>query len=574
MSANLPDHPRWEQIRKQAKDLLKSARAGDPEAVDRIAAHFPTIPPAQATLAQAQLTLARHYGYSSWTAMKRDVPSPPEGPYKPFRRDFDYYEDRADGLLSVLQSGLPAALADARTFHPDADGSPFTLDDARIVIARQHGHNGWEEFRSHIADLASGAAHEPFLEAFEAMEARDAPLLRRILARHPEIVNARGTNANTLLNLAASMETTSDLSQPPAAATDGKHARQAITEILIGAGARADDANDRGWTALHQAAYSNNLALTERLLLAGASVKRAAHGDGGTPLMMALFWGHREAADRLAKEGIAPRNLRTAAGLGRLDLLREMFENDGSLTADAGAHRAFYRPHSGFPAWRPSGNAVEILDESLVYAAKNGRVEAMAFLLDRGARPDAEPYNGTPLHWAAANGHEEAVRLLLNAGADVDRTAGFGGVVGITALHAAAWNGRLETVKALVGSGADITRRDPSFHGFPAGWAEHSGHMDVRGYLLDVGAPRDIFHAVAANRPDLVGALLDADPGLVNRDDRWTLPLVDAAARGHTDIVRILLRRGADPSRGDSGGRTARAAAEENGHTEIVALLP
>ena len=43
-SLSLPSAPSLEQLRKQAKDLLRAHRAGDPQAVARVAAHEPGEP--------------------------------------------------------------------------------------------------------------------------------------------------------------------------------------------------------------------------------------------------------------------------------------------------------------------------------------------------------------------------------------------------------------------------------------------------------------------------------------------------------------------------------------------------
>src|SRR5207253_1305405 len=91
----------------------------------------------------------------------------------------------------------------------------------------------------------------------------------------------------------------------------------------------------------------------------------------------------REAAELIAAVDLAPRNLRVAAGLGRPDLLDELVRPDGGLAPAAGAHRGFYRPHTGFPTWRPSDDPHEILDEGLGWAAKSGRPDA--------ARPRRRP---------------------------------------------------------------------------------------------------------------------------------------------------------------------------------------
>ena len=171
---------------------------------------------------------------------------------------------------------------------------------------------------------------------------------------------------------------------------------------LLARGADPSSANDRGWTPLHQAGYGNDAELARLLLEAGARTDVYGHGEGGTPLAAALFWGNTNVADLLAEREIAPHNLRIAAGLGRLDLIRALVGDDGSLSEAAGAARGFYRPHTGFPIWQPSDDPQEILDEALVWAAKSDRVDVLGPLVELGADPDGDPYRGTALIWAAA----------------------------------------------------------------------------------------------------------------------------------------------------------------------------
>lgn len=177
---------------------------------------------------------------------------------------------------------------------------------------------------------------------------------------------------------------------------------------------------------------------------------------------MALFWRHRDVVEVL---GFEPRNLRVAAGLAALDLIRELVG-----TPQAGAHRGFYRPHGGFPAWTPSDDPQEVLDEVLVWAAKSDRVEALRLLVKLGARLDADPYRGTALAWAAADGRVAAIRALLDLGADPKARGTFGGPThgeGVTALHLTAQGGHLEAAEALLKAGADPAIRD-ALHGGPA----------------------------------------------------------------------------------------------------------
>lgn len=68
MSARrLPLRPNLDQLKHQAKDLLRQFRSGDPDAVAEFMQHYPAkIDPGQAKLADAQLVLARAYEAPSW----------------------------------------------------------------------------------------------------------------------------------------------------------------------------------------------------------------------------------------------------------------------------------------------------------------------------------------------------------------------------------------------------------------------------------------------------------------------------------------------------------------------------
>ena len=64
---HVPVRPNLDQLRHQAKDLLRAVRRGEPEAVDEFARNHPEpVPLSRAKLADAQLALARAYGVASW----------------------------------------------------------------------------------------------------------------------------------------------------------------------------------------------------------------------------------------------------------------------------------------------------------------------------------------------------------------------------------------------------------------------------------------------------------------------------------------------------------------------------
>lgn len=63
----LPVRPNLDQLKQQAKDLLRSIHSGDPSAVEELNRYHPQPPtPTDAKLADAQLVLARSYQASSW----------------------------------------------------------------------------------------------------------------------------------------------------------------------------------------------------------------------------------------------------------------------------------------------------------------------------------------------------------------------------------------------------------------------------------------------------------------------------------------------------------------------------
>ena len=67
-SRDLPVRPHLDQLKHQAKNLLKAYRTGAAQASADFAAFHPEkVEPTRAKLADAQLVLARSYHASSWT---------------------------------------------------------------------------------------------------------------------------------------------------------------------------------------------------------------------------------------------------------------------------------------------------------------------------------------------------------------------------------------------------------------------------------------------------------------------------------------------------------------------------
>ncbi|MDX3189289.1 ankyrin repeat domain-containing protein [Streptomyces sp. MN03-5084-2B] len=434
----LPAKPSLDQLRKRAKDLARA------EAVK---------------LSEAQFRIAREHGFPSWPKLQayvRRVTEHGDTLQHPYHQDVGYYAERALGLLASAEDDTPGA---KEPF--DRWAQPLTRDGARVVVAREHGFVSWKALREHVKSLVDSG--EPFARAYRAIEARDPAGLEKLLGEFPGLVDARGTNGNDLLGMA------------------GATHDERLSRILLDHGADPARGNVHGWTPLHQAAYSNLPPLLDLLLQHGAPVDVSARGDGGTPLVVALFWGHREAAETLAAHSRAPGNLRVAAGLGDVDAVDELL-----TSGRGGAHRGFYRPHSGFPRWQPTDDPVEVKNEALAWAARNDRTDALRTLVARGAEVDADVYRGTALAWAAASGKLDAVRTLLDLGAEVNFRGTFGGPnhgEGVTALHLAAQSGHLDVIRTLVENGADREARDAIFGGTPETWAEVCGQPAARDLL-------------------------------------------------------------------------------------------
>jgi hypothetical protein len=71
-SKSLPNHPSFESIRKQAKKLVHQFAAADLDAVGRGHAQLPA-PTLPLSLRDAQLVLAREYGFAGWQDFRAAV---------------------------------------------------------------------------------------------------------------------------------------------------------------------------------------------------------------------------------------------------------------------------------------------------------------------------------------------------------------------------------------------------------------------------------------------------------------------------------------------------------------------
>jgi ankyrin repeat protein len=124
------------------------------------------------------------------------------------------------------------------------------------------------------------------------------------------------------------------------------------------------------------------------------------------------------------------------------------------------------------------------LNNGLLDAARDGNLEEVRSLIDRGARVDAEDnIKRTPLHRAAWRGQAEVAGLLIDRGARVDAEDN----IKWTPLHWAAAYDRTEVMRLLLDRGANVDAEDAAKQ-TPLHFAALHGHVEVAGLLIDRGA--------------------------------------------------------------------------------------
>ena len=292
-----------------------------------------------------------------------------------------------------------------------------------------------------------------------------------------------------------------------------------------------------GMTALHWAAYQDDLDTATLLVNARANVK-AKNRYGVTSLSLACVNGNGKMVDLFLKAGADP------------------------------------------------NTSLEGGEPALMTAARTGRPGPVKTLLAHGAKVNAKGGKSqTALMWAAADGHREVVNLLLKAGADIRAALDSG----FTPLFFAVREGRTEVVHALLQAGIDVNEpvnpdknRKLKKGTTPLTLAVENGHFELATTLLEVGAnPNDMragytpLHMLSwVRKPDGGDGADDLAPpsgsGIVS-SAQFAKRLVDHGARVNTrlkggkthwkgatpfflasktadvSLMRVLLKLGADP---------------------------
>ena len=548
MSRTLTPDSSLETLKKEAKRWLKALRAGDAQARSRLAAITPAAP-ADPSLRDVQLALAREHGLSGWAALRTALDD--------LAMARSSTAERVDIVLRSAWGGDAAAAA--------------------RILAR------WPELATHDLYIAVSAGHRAEVERRLAADPGAAtrkggpldwePLLYLAYARLPggglEAVNL----TRTLLDHGAN---------PNAQFDDGWGNPFKVLTGVIGAG--------EGDKPPHPSAKE----LASLLIARGADPydSQALYNTsivGDDTDWLDFLWTRSEQRGRLDKW----REVSALGGnvpLSALDyLLGNAIAFDHLRRAEwllaHGANADGVHAYSGRP----------LREEALIYGhaamadllVRHGAptppldgqaaFQAACMRLDRDtARELAERHpeclhNPAPMLTAARQGRADVVELLLELGMDVD----IADEIEQRGIQVAVAGGSLEVVKLLVAHGADIDRPTTSVGGGAMGYAAHFNRREIAAFLMPLS--RDVFDLTYLGMAERLRELFSEDPRLANAvipktgiTPLFCLPNDDDAA---IEMTALLIAHGADPNFKNKEGLTAEQAARTRGLIDAADLM-
>ncbi len=319
-----------------------------------------------------------------------------------------------------------------------------------------------------------------------------------------------------------------------------EHLDRAKVRALLAQHVNVNAAQADGMTALHWAAYQDDVEMASQLLRAGAAVK-ASNRYGVTPLSLACTNG------------------------------------------DAAMVAMFLKAGADVNAPLPGG------ETPLMTAARTGTLAAVRALINAGAKVDAKDdrRGQTALLWAAAEGHAPVVQALIDADADFKARV----PSGLSPLMFAARNGRVDVVRVLLKAGADVNETVPAEgrrRGYggglpPAGatpllLAVRNAHYELASLLLDAGANPNanlpgytVLHAITAVRKPGVG---DNDPPPDGSGSMTSIELVKKLAATGADLnARMTKKANLNNTRLNEIGATPFMLAALTADAELMTTL-
>ena len=543
MARQLPPNPSLEQLKKQAKSLLKRQQAADPEALTRIRENHPRwrkLSAQQAAsplaLADAQLVIASEYGFASWAKLQSHV------------KTLEAASSTAEAVASLRDAAGKGdlarlnALLDAHGELIDERGGEgvrtalhqavFGNSEAAVKLLLERGAN------PNIRCEGDNAYPLHF-----AVEKHRFPIIRLLVEHGADTVGEGDYHELGVIGWATAW----DYMQPSPEivayllAHGAKHnifSAVAIgeTEVIREVVARTPSDLERRmngtimrYMPLHLAVIKNQPAALTTLLDLGANTESIDEARFSA-LDLAALYGRHDLAQVLLERGAKVR-LPAAVALHR--------------TADV--ERLLHRDPGTLEPGRRWGNLI-------VRASERAPGDVIETLIRNGA----------------------SVSIRDDPKTSIDATSGY------TPLHAAAWYGNVSAIDVLMRHGADVRAREEKYHGTPAGWADYAGHKEARDLILR--GPIDIIEAIQYDMPQRVKALLEEDHRALNRAfgdyglfpwdaETWHTPLAYAVMRGREEIVRLLIEHGAIATVRSPEGLTLSEIAQKAGHRGIARIL-
>jgi ankyrin repeat protein len=469
MSARtIPPRPSLEFDRKHAKVLLDAARDGDPAALARFHAHHPRFQAGEArdaALHDAQLVIAREYGFASWPRWKQFVEA----------RLLDAAGRAAELVKAAVTGDMRKAstllgaepdLAEHDLYTACVTGAVAAAERALVLDPEAARHRGGPLDREPILY----ACFSRFLRTDRARAAGIVAIVRRLLDRGAD------PNVHFLHE------------------EDGESWVQ--TPIYGAAG------------------IANNVELTRMLLAAGADVNegRSERGDSDETNMDSAgteaLYHSTEFGDltclRLLLEA-RPHQRRVSYALARM----LNFENPDGV--------ALFLQHGADPNLRvPWMHRRTHLHRAIV----QGRgLPIVRLLVEAGGDVNARDDRGiTPLGYAERHGRDDVVALLGAAGADEalvseeDRAAGAaargsglrGAAVDPDLLCNAACRNDAEEIRRLIAAGANPNAKGGQDETAPLDWACWRGQYEAAKALIEAGADIHTLNRYDADALDMV----------------------------------------------------------------------
>jgi hypothetical protein len=244
MSDELPQRRRsLDSLKKEAKRWLDALRANAADARARLERALPNVPKTP-TLRDVQHALAREHGFPGWATLKRALEQAFASSREAGTKTLAQYETMADALLEAYRTGTPEAMERhyRYTWHrrawpamrtyvqldlgkrptgPDSDVE-ITLDDARQLVAIEHGFANWDALKAFTESSSAGgrlAAKPVRLVTREGPDewqtvasSREWDAVIRMLTKHPSAsLSAEGQVTDTILADVARVETVTGL---------------------------------------------------------------------------------------------------------------------------------------------------------------------------------------------------------------------------------------------------------------------------------------------------------------------------------------------------------------------------